>query len=146
MPEFDEFDEDFDSEDQPQRNPLRDVIKQLKNENKQLRSAAAEAEMLKREKVFAKAGIDPDDPGARYFVKGYDGELTAEAVRQAAVEARLLSPDPSPQDAAEQQAWSRTNQVAAGAGTAIEGPSLLDRINNAGSEAELLAILAEHNQ
>lgn len=146
MPEYDEYDDEFDTEPQPKRNPLRERMRELEAENKALKEAAAEAAALKRERAFAKAGIDPEDAAARYFVKGYDGELSPDAIRQAAIEARLLSPDPTPEIAAEQQAWNRTNQVAAGSQGGIQPPSFDDRIRNAQSEAEVLAILAEMNQ
>lgn len=144
MSEFDEFDEEL--EPQPKRNPLRERLKELETEVKTLREQAAEAAALKRERAFQKAGIDPEDAAARYFVKGYDGELSAEAIRQAAIEARLLSPDPDPEVSQEREAWNRTNQVAAGAQTAGEGPSIQDRIRSAESEAELMEILAQYNQ
>lgn len=145
MPEFDEYEDDFETEPQPKRNPLRERMKELEAENKALKEQAAEASALKREKAFAKAGVDIEDPASRYFVKGYDGELSPDAIRQAAIEIRLLSPDPSPETAAEQQAWNRTNQAAAGA-QVVDGPSIEDRIRNASSESEVLAILAETNQ
>lgn len=145
MPEFDEFEEDYETETQPKRNPLRDRMKELEAENKALREKAARAESLERERAFSKVGIDPEDPAARYFVKGYEGDLDPEAIRQAAIEARLLSSDPAPEVLQEQQAWNRSNQVAAGASN-TDGPSIEDRIRNAESEAEVLAILAEVNQ
>ena len=73
---------------------------------------------MKRELAFAKAGINPDDPRMKYFVKGYDGELTAEAVRQAAVEAGFIQSQTA--QAAQQAnaalgAESRVAQASAGA-------------------------------
>jgi hypothetical protein len=37
-----------------------------------------------------KAGVDPNLPVAKYFMKGYEGELTAEAIREAAIEAQIV--------------------------------------------------------
>lgn len=142
MSEFDDFNESSD-DTQESRNPLRARMKELESEIKTLRQQASEAENAKRELAFVKAGIDPADNAAKYFVKGYDGELTIDAIKQAAVEARLLSQEPTNETASEQQAWSRTNQVAAGAGSAFEAPDLEARLANASSEAEVLAILAE---
>lgn len=142
MTEFDEFEESSE-EVQETRNPLRSRIKELESEIKTMRQQAAEAEQAKRELAFVKAGIDPADSAAKYFVKGYDGELTVDAIKQAAVEARLLSPAPTEEMQAEKNAWSRTNQVAAGAGSATQIPDLEARIAAAESEAELLAILSE---
>jgi len=142
MSEFDDF-EDSNEEVQETRNPLRSRIKELESEIKSMRQQAAEAEQAKRELAFVKAGIDPADNAAKYFVKGYDGELTVDAIKQAAVEARLLSPAPSDDLVAEQNAWSRTNQVAAGAGSAGQMPDIEARLAAAESEAEVLAILSE---
>ena len=93
--------------------------------------------------AFMKAGIDTGDVAAKYFVKGYDGELTVDAIKQAAAEARLLSPNVPVENLSEQQAWNRTNQVAAGASSANEIPDLQARLDAASSEAEVLAILSE---
>ena len=143
MSDFNDFDESGE-EIQETRNPLRSRIKELESEIKLFRQQAAEAEQAKRELAFVKAGIDPADTAAKYFVKAYDGELTSDAIKQAAVEARLLSPAPQNEEMqSEQQAWSRTNQVAAGAGSSFQVPDLETRIANASSEAEVLAILAE---
>lgn len=144
MSDFNDFDESSE-EIQETRNPLRSRIKDLESEIKSMRQQAAEAEQAKRELAFVKAGIDTSDNAAKYFVKAYDGELTADAIMQAAVEARLLSaPAQQTEDLqAEQNAWSRTNQVAAGAGSSFQVPDIQTRIANATSEAEVLAILAE---
>jgi hypothetical protein len=144
MSDFNDFDESSE-EVQETRNPLRSRIKELESEIKLYRQQAAEAEQAKRELAFVKAGIDPADTAAKYFVKAYDGELTSDAIKQAAVEARLLSaPLQQTEDLqAEQNAWSRTNQVAAGAGSSFQVPDIQTRIANADSEAEVLAILAE---
>lgn len=145
MSDFNDEFEDLEETETRSRNPLRDVIKELKAENKTLKEIAAKAERLERERAFAKAGLDPDDAAARYFVKGYDGDLNTEAIRQAAIEARLLSPDPAPEQKAEQEAWARSSQVASGAGHAGDMPDIEARIQAASSQAEVLAILAEVN-
>jgi uncharacterized protein YigA (DUF484 family) len=143
MSDFNDFDESSE-EVQESRNPLRSRIKELESEIKSMRQQAAESEQAKRELAFVKAGIDTSDNAAKYFVKAYDGELTADAIKQAAVEARLLSPAPQNEEMqSEQQAWSRTNQVAAGAGSSFQVPDIETRIANATSEAEVLDILAE---
>jgi len=92
---------------------------------KSLRQAAngkkkMEQELLetKRLLAFARAGIDPDDPRMKYFVRGYDGELTAQAVREAAIESGFLSPT-APQTAVPMElaaAQDRVVSAAAGAG------------------------------
>jgi len=120
---------------------------ELESEAKVLRQQALEHETIKRELAFVRAGIDPTDAAAKYFVKGYDGDLSQEAIKQAAIEARLLSHTISDEEIFEQKAWGKTNQVAAGAGSSSELPSLDARLNAAKSSAEVLEIWAnEHNQ
>lgn len=88
-------------------------LRRAANGKKKLEQELANA---KRELAFIKAGINPDDPKMRYFVKGYEGDLTAEAVRAAALEAGFLaSQDRSEQAQAVQSAQERVMTAAAGA-------------------------------
>ena len=137
-----EDDESIYDESTSEQNPVRARMKQLEKEAKELRKQVAEFQTTKREMAFVKAGIDPASPQAKYFVKGYDGDLTPEAIRQAAEEAQLITPQATPQDT-DKAAWQQTNRIAAGAETASEGPSWIKRINDASSAEELTAIFAE---
>lgn len=88
-------------------------LRRAANGKKKLEQELANA---KRELAFIKAGINPDDPKMRYFVKGYEGDLTSEAVRAAALEAGFLaSQDRSEQAQAVQSAQERVMTAAAGA-------------------------------
>lgn len=74
----------------------RGLRKQLEQELQAKRDAESRAARAERELAFAKAGIDLQDQRMSYFVKGYDGEVDAEKIRQAAVEAGFLGqPEPS---------------------------------------------------
>lgn len=142
MSEFDDF--DYEDDDVQDRNPLRAVNKKLEKELQALRKEREELFAAKRENAFIKAGVDPQDPRFKYFLKGYDGELDPDSIREAAVEAQLIAP-PTPVKATvdEQAAWSRTSKVAAGSNTAQEPMDWSARINAAESPAEVEAILAE---
>lgn len=137
----DEFYED-DDQHETQKNPVRARLKQLEKQNAELLKQIEQANEAQKKLTFMEAGINASDPKFKYFVKGYDGEFTAEAIRQAAEEAQLITPSPSPA-AEDRQAWQQSNRVAAGAETSSEGPSWLKRINDAQSESELMAIFAE---
>ena len=66
----------------------------------------AERAASQRDAAFREAGVDPADPKAKYFVKAYDGELSAEAIKAEAVAAGLVAPAAprvDPQVAAETQ-------------------------------------------
>lgn len=140
------FEDDFneDDYDQPasETNPVRARMKQLEKEAKDLRKQVADFSATQRELAFVRAGIDPASPQAKYFVKGYDGDLTPDAIRQAAEEAQLITPQPVQADP-DKAAWQQSNRIAAGAETASEGPSWIKRIRDAETAAEVSEIFAE---
>jgi hypothetical protein len=141
MPEYEDYDEA--EEVTESKNPLRARMKELEAEVKAFRQEKAELEQSKRELAFLKAGVDPTDGAAKYFIKGYDGELTVEAIQAAAREARLLSPVEDSTEQAEKQAWRRTNDVAADAGSPAVMPDLDERLLKARDPQEIMRILAE---
>ena len=142
MSQFDNYDEDQ-LEETETRNPLRARMKQLEKENAEARKLLAEADTTKRELAFVKAGIDLSSPANKYFVKGYDGELDPDAIRQAAVEAQLISPPVAPSQTEEAQAWSRTAKIAAGSQTAQPPVDWAKRLDQATSPKEVEQILSE---
>jgi len=143
MSEFDNYDSEDQIEESETRNPVRARMKQLEKETAELRKQVAEAEAAKRELAFVKAGIDPLQPMTKYFVKAYDGDLNPEAIRQAAVEAQLISPPQNQPTADEMQAWQRTNKVAAGSQTSQPPVDWARRLNEATSPREVEQILSE---
>jgi len=140
-----DYQEDEFEEESEGRNPLRQALKQKEKELAEAKKAAAEAQEAKRELAFIKAGTPMENPMTQYFIKAYDGPLEPDAIKQALVEAQLISPpDQIPQDEAE--AWKRTNQVAAGSGTSVPPVNWEQRLSEARTEAEVMAILAEAQQ
>jgi hypothetical protein len=112
-------DDDFDS-DVESDGPEGDQgdIKSLRRAANSKKKLEQELLNLKRELAFAKAGIDPNDPKMRYFVKGYDGEMSGDAVRVAAMEAGFLQASQPQQEqipASVAAAQDRVVQAAAGA-------------------------------
>lgn len=90
-----------------------------RKQEKAVKDAQAEVDKVKRENAFIRAGIDPEAKGiASYFVKGYDGEITTEAIQAAAIEAGVLQaapPGPEQQEAlAAQQAAARVAGLSQG--------------------------------
>jgi hypothetical protein len=83
-----EFEDDV--KDQVERNPVRAQIHRNKMRRiKELEGKLLEATEAQRKLAFVEAGVDINAPASRYFVKGYDGEMTADAIRQAAQEVRI---------------------------------------------------------
>lgn len=97
-------DDDFDLDDEDS-NSIQ-ALRRAANAAKKLK---AENTRMKRELAFAKAGIPLTDSKMNYFVKGYDGELEPEAIREAAVEAGFLIVEQAPQE----QADNNDGQIAA---------------------------------
>ena len=138
---------DFEFEDEAQdqaarKDPVRARMRELEQQVKAFEAKAKEAEAATRELAFVKAGVDPDSAAAKYFVKGYDGELTPEAIRAAAEEASLI-PSQKKEVAAEQQAWNRVAQASRAGETSDAPVDYSQRINAAKSSDEVMALLAQ---
>lgn len=79
---------------------------------------------LKRELAFAKAGLPMNDPKMNYFVKGYDGEMTATAIREAALEAGFLASQTQSEDPnVTAAAAAQQRVISASSGVSFEGLS-----------------------
>lgn len=131
----DDYDDDDEQPDQPS--------KQERNW-KELRGKASEyeqrAKAAERRLAFVEAGIKLDDPKAKYFVNGYDGEIDPDAIRQAAIEAGFLE-DTTTTPPAEEEALGRMTEAATGAEPAGQ-IRLEDAINQAESPEEVMRIAA----
>lgn len=109
-------DTDIESDDIDSSSGEAGDIKSLRRAASGKKKLEEELATARRELAFIKAGINPDDPKMRYFVKGYEGELTSDAVRAAAIEAGFLvqnSADPALAQVAESQ--QRVISAASGA-------------------------------
>ena len=144
MSDIDNYDSDM--EETNSRNPVRARMKELEKETAELRKQIAEAETAKRELAFVKAGIDPNSPMSKYFMKGYEGDLDPDAIRQAAVEAQLISPPEATPTQVEAAGWQKVAKIAAGSQTAQPPVDWNQRLLNAESPKEVEAILAEARQ
>jgi hypothetical protein len=100
-------------------------------------AAKAEAE---RKLAFVEAGIDLAAPGAKYFVKGYEGDLSPEAIRAAAEEASLIR---KADTSGEQQAWGRVAQAARAGETSEPVVDYAQKISQARSADEVMQLLAQ---
>lgn len=94
------------------------MVRMSRDNIDRLEAKALERDALARENAFLKAGVKTDDPKLSYFYKGYDGDLTADAIRAAAVDAGFLpKPEPTPEETQRTesaQAAERVAQAAAG--------------------------------
>lgn len=106
---YDEYDED---EGQGQHSDSEWAT--LRRAQKAQKKAESEAAEARKQMAFLKAGIDPDDPKTKYFVKGYEGEVTTEAIKAEAVAAGFLTIEEPPVDTEPIDAQSRISNAASG--------------------------------
>ena len=74
--------------------------------------ASKENEMLRRKLAFYEAGIPMNDPKIKYFINGYDGEISSDSIRAAALEAGFIgSQKPEEVNANNQEVFSAQQRV-----------------------------------
>lgn len=141
--EYDETEIDTDEVDEQ---PEQETPQSLRRAANKTRKVDAQNAALQRENAFLKAGIDPDDQRLRYFVKGYDGDLTPSQIRQAAIEAGFIQPPQQDYAQVQQQYTLEAQQrvMQASAGVFPEGQteaSVLMQLEQAMNEGGIEAML-----
>ena len=127
---------------------LRKQVEEHDQKRKDAERVAAEADerakAAERELAFIKAGIQPDDPKQAYFVKGYEGDLTPEAIKAAAVAGGFAEAGETV-PAGELQAHEAAANLSSGAGSTAGVDKVaegLAAINSATSQEDVLAAAA----
>jgi|TARA_B110000211_G_scaffold234868_1_gene306951 hypothetical protein len=143
MQEQDFNEDDVQDQEQQHRDPVRSHMRKLEAENKELRQLKAEAEEAKKKIAFVEAGIDLASPMSKYFIKAYDGDMSADAIRAAAAEANLTQPKAPQMAPQEQQAWNRMGNAARSGDIAEPVVDYAARMANAKSESEVMELLAQ---
>ena len=69
-----------------------ELRRRLKSEAARANAAEAQLQVFERENTFRQASLDPQDPRIKYFVKGYEGELNPDLIRQEAAAAGFGNP------------------------------------------------------
>ncbi len=136
-------DDDLDVEVDEQSDETPKGLRRAANKAKKLE---AELAQMKRELAFAKAGLPMDDPKMSYFIKGYEGEMEPEAIREAASDAGFLQiQEPAPQasqDAPEMAAQQRVMRASVGAASEdVSEEAALVRMEEAMREGGIPALL-----
>lgn len=128
------FADDTFNEDAEQQQETPKALREAANRSGKYK---AEAETLRRENAFLKAGISVEDTRLSYFVKGYDGDLDPKAIRQAAIEAGFLQQQGQSNQQTQQTAEAQQRVMRASAGAVQEGTT------ESGAIAALEAAMAE---
>lgn len=136
-----EYDEDYDDNDEVEVDEGPKDLRRAANKSKKLQAELAAA---RRELAFAKAGIPLEDPKMNYFVKGYDGELSADAIRQAALDAGFIGQQQAPDPGVQSAAAAQNRVMEASAGAVMEDASemaAMSRLEAAMAEGGIDAML-----
>ena len=129
----------------------RSHIRGLEEKAKRADELAAQVESLQKEAVFSSALAGIDHPGLSYFKTGYSGDLTPEAIRQAAIEAGFgradTSTEPQPASTVPADLAAHQRMAAAQVGAAPPPPfDPLEAIAKAESAEEVMAIVEAHGE
>jgi hypothetical protein len=127
----DSFDPDDYEGVQPRMAQLpRAEVRRFEKDRKERDALKAQMAAYERQLVFAKAGIDADEQAHKWFVNGYDGELTVDAIKAAAIAARLIGEPGSPVTSAEQQGHEIMQRAAAGTTSPGEEDTVAGQLND----------------
>tara|TARA_E500000331_G_scaffold215154_1_gene206304 strand:- start:1036 stop:1515 length:480 start_codon:yes stop_codon:yes gene_type:complete len=131
------------SESKP--NWRRELENRLKDAEDRASSAEERLSGYERRDTFQSAGLDLSDSRVKYFVKGYEGELDAEAIRQEAMAAGFLGENAAPAQtnaitSDSIQAEERIQAVGEG-GDPVSQADLEARIKATKSQDELRALM-----
>jgi hypothetical protein len=82
---------ELDANGEPKRNFRRVLEDRAETAEAKVAELEARVSGFLRDTTFRDAGIDMTDSRQQYFIRGYDGEMDAESIRVAAVEAGFIS-------------------------------------------------------
>ena len=125
-------------------NLRRDLENRAKEAEQQAAEMASQLQSYQRRDTFRSAGLDPDDARVKYFVKGYDGELDATAIREEAMAAGFIGADapmPEPNLTNDALATEQRIQAAGEGGEPVVSPDLEERIKATTNQDELRALM-----
>lgn len=149
-----DYDDDNEYGEAPVLDPnIRRQLREAEKIAKEAAEAKAQLVALQREVAFTKAGIPETGAGA-LLRKAYEGEITPEAIRQAAAEYQIIAPQTqtpgvseSNASDAELESMRRIAGAATGAGgtppVALE-MAFTNDIDAANSETEVMSVINQY--
>lgn len=123
MTDTDYDDDDNGTDETDARNVTlnRAAIRKMEKRAKDADAAEQRAVEAERRAAFAEAGIKLSDPKMSYFVKGYDGEMTADAITAAATEAGFLAAPTDDSSSSDLEALDRVSNASGGSNSKPSG-------------------------
>ena len=137
--------EGSDSPTESKPNWRRDLENRAKEAESQIAETQERLSGYERRDVFRSAGLDLEDRQVSYFVKAYDGEMDAEAIRAEAEAAGFVGRDASASSSSpiKRDALDAEQRIAAAGegGDPVSQADLNSRIAATNTEAELRALM-----
>ena len=137
--------EGSDSPTESKPNWRRDLENRAKEAESQLAETQERLSGYERRDVFRSAGLDLEDRQVSYFVKAYDGEMDAEAIRAEAEAAGFVGRDASASSSSpiKRDALDAEQRIAVAGegGDPVSQADLNSRIAATNTEAELRALM-----
>lgn len=96
-----------DNDDDSKPDPVRAQLKNVEARNKELEVLATKGAEAIRRLAFVDAGVDTSMLSAQDFVKAYDGDVTPDAIREAATARNLIAAKTDPVLEAEKEVAQR---------------------------------------
>lgn len=111
-------DEDDENQEPEGISLSRDDLRQLREKARAADDYQAKLVELERKVLFNEAGLNLADKGAQYFMKGYEGDLTVEAIKAEAEEVGLFRKEEPKSQVPQQemQQHQQMNRTTAGGG------------------------------
>lgn len=144
-----DYDDDLDSDTTDASEQKRNWRRDLEEQAKAAKQAAAEAEAAKRELALIRAGIDLDSPHGKLAAKAYDGPADPAQIKAWATEHGILEPEAPVVPEAELAAHERVANAASGATQVSDSDAALAELEKAGdffsgSPQQVLEVLAKY--
>lgn len=119
----------------------RQQIRAMERDAKSARGLQDEVAQMKRELAFAKAGTEFTERQQKALLATIDGDITADSLREAAVELGFVAAPVDSSQAEEQAALTRMSQASAGASDpgSEDAVARLERVAREGGKDALLA-------
>jgi hypothetical protein len=133
---------EYDDDDDQGNQGGNDHLKELRRKARDADRLQAQLEAQARELAFAKAKLDLDDPKLKYFIKGYEGDLSPEAIREQAIADGFLAKAEQPTPPQDLTAQQRIAAASSGAGETPQ-PNLHELLSQANSPEEVMRLVAQ---
>ena len=104
-------DEDNDDQEPEGISLSRDDLRALREKARAADDAQAKLAELERKVMFSEAGIDLSTKNAQYFTKGYEGEMTVDAIKAEAEEMGLFKKEEQQRQQIPQQEMQMHQQL-----------------------------------